>query len=66
MDEDSDDDDDDDHAILTKMEDIEEKDDKDVRSTDAPEDAKFTGELAEGVDRIKVCRESLLFAWSTD
>lgn len=51
MDEDSDDDDDDDEPeILGKMEDI---DDKEVASN-KPEDAKFTGELAEGVDRIRV------------
>lgn len=50
MDEDSDEDDDDEPEILGKMEDI---DDKEI-STDKPEDAKFTGELAEGVDRIRV------------
>lgn len=52
MDEDSDDDDDDDEPeILGKMEDI---DEKDVKSSNGPEDAK-AGELAEGVDRIRVC-----------
>lgn len=50
MDEDSDEDDDDEPEILGKMEDI---DDKDVTAI-KPEDAKFTGELADGVDRIKV------------
>jgi hypothetical protein len=53
MDEDSDEDSDDDEPeILGKMEDI---DEKDVKTSTAPEDAQFTGELAEGVDRIKVC-----------
>lgn len=52
MDEDSDEDDDDDEPeILGKMEDI---DEKDVKSSNGPEDAK-AGELAEGVDRIRVC-----------
>lgn len=52
MDEDSDDDDSDDEPeILGKMEDI---DEKDVKSSTAPEDVKFTGELADGVDRIRV------------
>ena len=50
MDEDSDDDDDE-PEILGKMDDI---DEKDVKSSTAPEDVKFTGELAEGVDRIRV------------
>lgn len=52
MDEDSDEDSDDDEPeILGKMEDI---DEKDVKTSTAPEDVQFTGELAEGVDRIKV------------
>lgn len=51
MDEDSDEDDDDSDAILGKMEDIDAKYDK---SKLGPEDAKFTGELAEGVNRIRV------------
>lgn len=51
MDEDSDEDDDE-PEILGKMDDI---DEKDVKSSTAPEDVKFTGELAEGVDRIRVC-----------
>jgi hypothetical protein len=51
MDEDSEDDDDDDE-ILGKMEDVDnEKEDKDRLG---PEDAKFSGELADGVKRIKV------------
>ncbi|PSR73966.1 hypothetical protein BD289DRAFT_487506 [Coniella lustricola] len=54
MDEDSDDDDDDEPHILGEMEDI---DEKDVKASDAPEDAKFTGELAEGVDRIRLKRQ---------
>jgi hypothetical protein len=56
MDEDSDDDDDDDDddhaaAILAKMDDIDTKYDK---SKLGPEDAKFSGELADGVNRIRV------------
>lgn len=55
MDEDSDEDSDDDEPeILGKMEDI---DEKDVKTSTAPEDAQFTGELAEGVDRIKLKRQ---------
>ena len=45
------DDDDDDSDALVKMEDV---DDKDVDTKLAPEDAKFQGELADGVDRIRV------------
>lgn len=51
LDEDSDSDNDVD-AILGKLEDIDEKEDKSLLG---PEDAKFTGELADGVKRIKVC-----------
>jgi hypothetical protein len=52
MDADSDDDDDDDSgAILSKMEDADTKYDK---SKLGPEDAKFSGELADGVNRIRV------------
>lgn len=52
MDADSDDDDDDDSAaILSKMEDIDSKDDK---SKLRPDDAQFSGELADGVNRIRV------------
>ncbi|KAK4454137.1 hypothetical protein QBC34DRAFT_178193 [Podospora aff. communis PSN243] len=55
MDEDSDDDDDDDDAaeILGKMDDVDTKYDK---SKLGPEDAKFTGELADGVNRIRLKR----------
>ncbi len=55
MDEDSEEDEDEDRAkILGKIEDT---DDKDVKSSGklAPEDAKFSGELADGVNRIRVC-----------
>ena len=52
MDEDSDDDDAE-PEIVGKMEDV---DDKDVKTLLSPEDAKFTGELADGVGRIKVCQ----------
>lgn len=54
MDADSDDDDDDDDdkgEILSKMEDDDSKYDK---SKLGPEDTKFSGELAEGVNRIRV------------
>jgi len=52
MDEDSDDEDlDDAEEILGRMEDV---DDKDVKTKLGPEDTKFSGELAAGVDRIKV------------
>lgn len=47
--EDSDEDDDDGAAII-KMEDAE---DKDVKTLLSPDDAKFSGELADGVGRIK-------------
>ena len=65
MQDDSDDDDEDDEEdILGKMQDV---DDKDTTHL-APDDSKFSGELAEGVDRMKVsanhnihvCREHLL------
>ena len=49
--EDSDDDDDGDNEIIGKMEDI---DDQDDDGKLAPEDAKFGGELADGVNRIHV------------
>lgn len=51
MDADSDDDDDDDENPLAKMEDV---DDKVVKSHLEPEDAKVTGELQAGIDRIRV------------
>jgi hypothetical protein len=50
MDEDSEDDDDD-AEIVGKMEDVE---DKGVKTMLSPEDAKFQGELADGVRQIKV------------
>jgi hypothetical protein len=50
MDEDSEEDDDD-VELVGKMEDV---DDKEVKATLNPEDAKFQGELADGVGRIKV------------
>ncbi len=50
MEEDSEEDDD--EEIVGKMEDV---DDKDVKTLLSPEDAKYGGELAEGVGRIKVC-----------
>lgn len=51
--EDSDDEDDDDNMeMLAKVEDV---DDKDIKSLLSPEDAKFQGELADGLGRIKVC-----------
>jgi hypothetical protein len=55
MDADSDEDEDEDDksgTILSKMEDVDSKEDK---SKPRPEDAKFTGELADGVNRIHVC-----------
>lgn len=53
MDADSDEDEDEDGsgAILSKMEDVDSKEDK---SRLGPEDAKFSGELADGVNRIRV------------
>ncbi|KAI1373575.1 hypothetical protein F4677DRAFT_429326 [Hypoxylon crocopeplum] len=54
MDEDSDDDDDNDVVPLTKMED---SDDKVVKTHLAPEDAKVTGELQAGIDRIRLKRQ---------
>ncbi|KAI0096371.1 hypothetical protein GGR51DRAFT_553569 [Nemania sp. FL0031] len=56
MDEDSDDDDDDDDdgIPLAKMEDI---DDRVVKSSLAPEDAKVAGELQAGIDRIRLKRQ---------
>ncbi|CAG7563567.1 unnamed protein product [Fusarium equiseti] len=50
---DSDDDDDDDDENLGKMEEVY---DKEVDAKLAPEDVKFQGELAEGVDRIHLKR----------
>jgi hypothetical protein len=56
MDADSEDEDDDEGGeVLSKMEDVDSKDDK---SRLGPDDAKFTGELADGVNRIRVCPQS--------
>lgn len=57
-DSDDDDDDDDSAEILGKMEDVDTKYDK---SKLGPEDAKFSGELADGVNRIRVYRPGPLF-----
>lgn len=46
------DDDEDDAELVGKMEDI---DDKDAKTLLSPEDAKYSGELADGVGRIKAC-----------
>lgn len=54
MDEDSDDDEDTNDDPLSKMED---SDDKDVKTHLAPEDAKVTGELQAGIDRIRLKRQ---------
>lgn len=51
------DEDDDDAEIVGKMEDI---DDKDVKAIINQDDAKYQGELADGVGRIKV-RFSVVF-----
>lgn len=61
MDADSDDDDDDDDSgeILSKMEDTDTKYDK---SKLGPDDAKSTGELADGLNRIRVCYPQPLFS----
>ncbi|KAH8665970.1 hypothetical protein BGZ60DRAFT_59852 [Tricladium varicosporioides] len=53
MDEDSDEDDVDDE-IVGKMDDVE---DKDLKTLLSPEDAKYSGELADGVGRIKLKRQ---------
>lgn len=45
------DEDDEDVEIVGRMEDV---DDRDVKSMLSPEDVKFTGEIADGVGRIKV------------
>ncbi|KAI1343054.1 hypothetical protein F5Y15DRAFT_371938 [Xylariaceae sp. FL0016] len=54
MEQDSDDDDDDDDDPLSKMED---NDDKVVKTHLSPEDAKLTGELQSGIDRIRLKRQ---------
>lgn len=48
------DEDDDDIEVVGKMEDV---DDKDVKAMLSPEDAKYSGELADGVGRIKLKRQ---------
>jgi hypothetical protein len=53
MDEDSDEEDED-PELIGRMEDVE---DKDVKTMLDPEDAKYQGELADGVGRIKVCSQ---------
>lgn len=60
MEEDSDEDDDD-AEIVGKMDDV---DDKDVKTLLSPEDAKYTGELADGVGRIKA--SLLILSWVID
>ncbi|KAM0531605.1 hypothetical protein ACHAP9_005891 [Verticillium nonalfalfae] len=50
---DSDDEDDEDSEVLGKMEDIEEKD---LGSKVTPEDGQYSGELADGVNRIRLKR----------
>ncbi|KAG7148482.1 hypothetical protein HYQ46_002657 [Verticillium longisporum] len=50
---DSDDEDDDDSEVLGKMEDI---DEKDLGSKMTPEDGQYSGELADGVNRIRLKR----------
>jgi len=62
MDEDSDDDEEDDAEILGKMDDVDVKYDK---SKLGPEDARFTGELADGVNRIRVRIEAKRCAWTS-
>ncbi|CAK7216196.1 hypothetical protein SCUCBS95973_002728 [Sporothrix curviconia] len=59
MDEDSDDDDDDDDQvkILGKMDDADDKDAGKSNDRLAPEDAQFSGELADGVNRIRLKRQ---------
>ena len=51
MEEDSDEDEED-PEVVGKMEDV---DEKEVKTLLSPDDAKFSGELADGVGRIKVC-----------
>lgn len=53
LEEDSEDDDDDDDEILGKMEDVD-NDKEGDKTRLGPEDARFSGELADGVKRIKV------------
>lgn len=58
MEEDSDEDEEDHPEVVGKLEDVE---DKEAKSLLSPEDAKFQGELADGVGRIKVCCVSSTF-----
>ena len=53
------DDDDEDSEVFRKMEDIE---DKEVDTKVAPEDVQFQGELADGVNRIRVSGLELSFS----
>ena len=55
--------DEDDAEIVGKMEDVE---DKDVKTMLSPEDAKYSGELADGVGRIKASPEFDFQLTSTD
>lgn len=55
VDEDSEEDEDEEDEILGKMEEV--NDEKEDKSRLGPEDAKFSGELADGVKRIKVTNE---------
>lgn len=54
------DEDDDEAEMASKMHDVDEKEEKDGESLLSPEDAKFSGELADGVGRIKVCSAMFL------
>lgn len=55
--------DDDDVEIVGKLDDL---DDKDVKDMLSPEDARYQGELAEGVGRIKVSAVPLSDCTGTD
>ena len=48
-------DEDEDYEPPMHMDDGDDKDEKDVKTLLSPEDARNTGEIAEGVGRIKVC-----------
>jgi hypothetical protein len=54
MDQDSDDDDDDDSDTKTPLDQMEDSEDKVVKTHLAPEDAQAAGELQAGIDRIRV------------
>lgn len=62
MEEDSDEEEED-PELVGKMDDVEDKDPKTLLS---PDDAKFSGELADGVGRIKVCFYLFVFELVTD